>query len=77
MNDEYNFTQKAREGKWGVFIDPVAERGYFEHDDFGEGGGLWFDGQELIDYDGVWALRAEVATAIRSLGYDVDKACEA
>lgn len=77
MNDEYSFTQKAREGKWEVFIDPAAGRGYFEHDDFGEGGGLWFEDQELIDYDGVFALRAEVATAIRSLGYIVDKDCEA
>lgn len=72
----YNFTLKAKVGQWEVLIDPKANYGYFEHDIHGEGGGLWFEGTELVDYDGVFALEADVANAIRSLGYTVDSDCE-
>ena len=70
-----HFTQKARAGKREVFISPTEHRGYFEHDVYGEGGGLWFTNQELTDYDGVYFLPEDVATAIRSLGYIVPEDC--
>lgn len=71
----YNFTQTARVCKWEVKVDPVAHYGYFEHDTYGEGGGLWFEGNDLSDYDGVFALPMGVVEAIRSLGYSVDDTC--
>ena len=69
------FTKKAREGKWEVFIAPDEYRGYFEHDVHGESGGLWFTNGELTDYDGVFFIPKDVATAIRSLGYTVPEDC--
>lgn len=41
---EYNYTEVLREpgSKWEIHIDPVALYGYTEHDEIGEGGGLWF-----------------------------------
>lgn len=49
--------------------------GYFEHEEYGDGqgGGLWFAGKELIDYDGVFSLPLEVVSALRSVGFIVDK----
>lgn len=70
----YNFTLKAQVGKFDVQIDPVAMYGFFEHEDLGDecGGGLWFDtDKELLDYDGVFELNADVKTAITNLGYSV------
>ena len=34
-------------------------------------GGLWFEGMELVDYDGCFELPEEVAAAIKELGYKV------
>jgi len=36
---------------------------------YGEGG-LWFDGKELTDYDGVFALPVCVINKLKELGYD-------
>ena len=69
------FTKKARVGKWEVFIAPDEYRGYFEHDEYGEGGGLWFTNGWVADYDGVYFLPKDVAAAIRSLGYIVPEDC--
>lgn len=64
--------KKARSGKWEVTIgQPEKDRGYFEHDIQGEGGGLWFEGKSLVDYDGRFELPRDVVVAIRSLGYTV------
>lgn len=53
------------------FEDP--EYYYFEHNELGDecGGGLWFEGRELIDYDGVYALPREVVSMLKDLGFDV------
>lgn len=69
----YNFSLSAQVGKWAVHIDPEAAYGYFEHDVYGEGGGLWFEGKELSDYDGVGVLALGVIEAIRSLGFVVSE----
>jgi len=64
--------KEARVGKWRVVISPSMKYGYFEHDDEGEGGGLWFQGRELVDQDGLPCLPNDAAKAIRKLGYKVD-----
>lgn len=33
-------------------------------------GGLWFEGKELVDYDGVFALPAEIINILEKAGYD-------
>ena len=55
-------------------FDETSLRGYFEHNELGDnrGGGLWFDGLSLIDYDGVYCLPKEVIQALRDTGFYVD-----
>ena len=55
----------------------VPGRAYFEHNEYGDecGGGLWFDGSELDDYDGVGCLPRAVGRALRELGITVDDSC--
>lgn len=54
-------------------IYPEQSRGWFEHEEHGDeyGGGLWFEGMNLIDYDGVAVLPKEVIQAIRDSGFHV------
>ena len=75
---EYDFTLKTKVGHYEVQIDPVAMYGWFEHDELGDesGGGLWFDGDELMDYDGIFELPMPVIEAIRQLGLTVDEEFE-
>ena len=49
-------------------------RGWFEHKQHGDeyGGGLWFDGLKLVDYDGISGyLPKEVLDALQARGFDV------
>ena len=49
-------------------------RGYFEHHQHGDeyGGGLWFDGLTLVDYDGISGyLPKEILDALEARGFDV------
>jgi hypothetical protein len=69
MSTLYNFTKSAQVGHWETKIDPVAQYGYFEHDVEGEGGGLWFVKDDLVDYDGVACLPKAVFAAIEQLGF--------
>jgi hypothetical protein len=60
-----------------IGIDETDGTGWFELYDtetggdewYGEGG-LWFDGKELTDYDGVFALPVCVINKLKELGYD-------
>ena len=47
----------------------------FEHNELGDecGGGLWFSGKELIDYDGVWMLPKEVYKLLIANGYSTEE----
>jgi hypothetical protein len=65
-------------GKFEVVINHWENFGYFEHEDYGDewGGGLWFEGKNLIDYDGVYELPSEVIAGIRELGYIVTREFE-
>ena len=71
---EPKYDQIKRVGKWVTYIAEDGERehrGYFEHDDLGEGGGLWFTDWELVDYDGVYELPEEVVKAIKMLDFSM------
>lgn len=63
-------------GKIETVVFPNENRGYFEHETHGEMGGLWFDGKELSDYDGVYSLPKQVIDALRQMGYVVDSIFE-
>lgn len=51
-----------------IKVDTNAGYGYFEHNELGDevGGGLWFIGNELTDYDGVFELPKQVEQALRA-----------
>lgn len=80
----YNFNKKVIVGKFTIEVDEASRYGYFEHDEYGEGGGLWFgfahdeNGEltsdtrlHLEDYDGVSMLPKDVASGLEQLGYVV------
>lgn len=76
---KYYFDIKFQAGEYTVEIDTVNKHGYFEHNELGDesAGELSFEGAELIDYDGVFALPKSVCSALRQLGYKVDDDQEA
>jgi hypothetical protein len=43
-------------------------------DDWYAEGGLWFDGKELTDYDGVFGLPLCIIEKLEELGYDAEYA---
>ena len=67
----------------GVEIDEqyhVPVRGWFEVSDIETGGNEWyaegslgFDGNQVIDYDGVFALPTTVTNKLKEWGYDVSE----
>ena len=59
-------------------FDETPLRGYFEHEEYGDeyGGGLWFKGKNLVDYDGVFELPKEVIQALRDTGFYVGEEFE-
>ena len=67
-------------GKFEINIYPNENRGWFEHDFYGDelGGSLEFEGRTLVDFDGVSVLPIEVGQGIRELQYicDFEHFCE-
>lgn len=61
-------------GKWTVVIGKRdADYGYFEHNETGEGGGLWLKNGVLVDQDGTSVLPLAVARLLRDhFGVKVD-----
>lgn len=62
-------------------FDPSEEYGWFEiYDtpsggtDFYGSGGLWFNGNELVDYDGVFSLPTQIITKLEGWGVNADYA---
>ena len=56
-----------------------AERGSFElydeetgGEDWYAEGGLWFNGKDLIDYDGVFALPKVIENKLTEMGYNLE-----
>lgn len=66
-------TIKLDTGDFQIEITPDTAHGFFEHYELGDGwgGGLWFDGKRLTDYDGVFELPKEVTAALIAAGYDM------
>mgnify|MGYP006928191989 CR=1 FL=1 len=64
-----------------VTIDTSAAYGHFEICEYGDGikyndeligheeGGLWFEGQELVDYDGTYDLHDKIKEILTNLNY--------
>ena len=73
---EYNFDEHYETKSFSIDIDSKAEYGYFEHDQLGDefGGGLWFEGKRLIDYDGVFELPQQVIKELEANGYSMEYA---
>ncbi len=78
MSNKYNFDKKIQSGKFDVQVDTAAQYGYFEHEHYGDevGGGLWFQDNALIDYDGVAALPMPVIKGLREMGMVVPEDME-
>ena len=70
---KYNFDKVMKANKFEVCVDTARQYGYFEHDEWGDecGGGLWFENNALVDYDGVACLPKEVAAGLRGMGFVV------
>ncbi len=64
---EHNYTLVCTR----VAISPSTDYGYWNRADGSEGGGLWFEGENLSDYDGAFELPRKVCDEIVSLGYKV------
>ena len=57
-----------------IKVDSDHFHGYFEHNEHGDelAGELWFENNELIDFDGVFFLPKEVAITLKEAGFTVD-----
>lgn len=65
--------------EWSVFIDEDGDPVGFEHTELGDeggSGGLWFDGDHLVDYDGVYSLPEGVIALCEHIGFNMDYAKE-
>lgn len=78
VRNERSTEFKFDNGAWAcVYIDTDDGEGSWEYqsDDNDEetysDGGLWFDGKELVDYDGCYELPEEVMLAIKERGYNI------
>lgn len=73
--EKHNYTKSITCGNWLVEISPDSNYGYFENQNTGAGGGLWFDSDKcLMDYDGVFELSKHVIQCIESLDYNAEYA---
>ena len=52
---------------------PVCAEVFGEREEHYAEVGLWFDGKDLVDYDGVFALPDEVIEMLEDAGYNVDE----
>jgi hypothetical protein len=69
---EYHFNQDLSTERYTVQIDTAAQYGYFQNNNSGTEGGLWFQDNTLIDYDGVFELPKEVHAALTNAGYNLE-----
>ena len=73
MSPHINREKKVME--YNVGWDKERERGWFEMydeesrgDDYYAEGGLWFNGNELTDYDGVFDLDENIIDCVKKMG---------
>lgn len=76
MAKRHRYTKSLTIGKWETNISPSTNYGYFENINNGNSGGLWFENNEIIDYDGVYELPQAVIEAVKKLGYGIDSSFE-
>ena len=52
-----------------------SNHGFFEHKKLGDdyAGGLWFNNNKLIDYDGCFEIDEEITDALTTAGFDVSE----
>jgi len=76
MIDDFNM--KTKTPHYQVEVNTERQRGFFEHHIHGDevGGGLWFEDNVLIDYDGTFELPKEVFTALIEMGITVPEEFE-
>lgn len=72
MANKYNFDVNLSTERYTIEIDTAESYGYFQDNTTGTEGGLWFDGMELVDYDGVAVLPKQVEDALKANGYSLD-----
>lgn len=80
MGNSYGTVKKENNIKLDVEINIMdAQQGCFEIYDIKTGGeswyaegGLWFDGKDLTDYDGVFALPKCIEDKLTEMGYNLD-----
>jgi len=68
----YNFNQDLSTERYTVQIDTAAQYGYFQNNNTGTEGGLWFQDNVLVDYDGVFELPKQVHAALTNAGYNLE-----
>ena len=68
----YSFNQDLSTERYTVQVDTAAQYGYFENNTTGTGGGLWFQDNVLVDYDGVFELPKQVHAALVGAGYNLE-----
>jgi hypothetical protein len=71
LPSRYNFDHTIEAGKYTVQVSSTEGYGYFENNLNGSGGGLWFEGKELADYDGMSELPRVITIKLREHGFIV------
>ncbi len=72
----YNFNLVNQVGDWLVHVDTEKQYGCFENQEDGTEGGLWFNNNELVDYDGVYEIPRQVVQALQGFKLNVDYVLE-
>lgn len=68
----YSFNKDISTKRYEIQIDTFEQYGYFQNKTSGTEGGLWFENDHLVDYDGVSCLPREVERALIAAGFTVD-----
>lgn len=73
MEHDYTLTLRPYGDHPGIVqVSPSTSYGYWEYRDGTEGGGLWFEGSALADYDGAFELPRAVCDALVSAGFTLE-----
>ena len=61
--------------EYEVVVNEDRKTGWFEHNEYGDesAGGLWFEDNKLVDYDGVMVLPKAVRAKLEEMGFVVDE----
>lgn len=70
---KHKFTQEAQVKNWKVYVSPSTNYGYFENQVTERQGGIWFNGNMVVEYDGCYELPKSVVQALETLNKKFDK----